>query len=300
MNLTSGSLWRPASPCGAGCLPHGDPAALRRLIAELRSAVRLAAVAGVMLGGVALLPLLLVRHRAPGRPGAGQATARRWLARTWARTLLAALGVRLSARGQPPRRGALLVANHISWLDVIALLAVAPHAVLLAKAEVRTWPVVGLLARVGGTVFLDRDRPRLLPVTVAEVTAALVGGAVVAGFPEGTTWCSLAGWSGQPAGRFRPALFQAALDAGVPVTPVAIGYRSDGRPTSAAAFVGSESLGASVRRIAAVPALTVQVEVTPALHPGPGADRRALARVAETAVAAITHFPVDHGHIGAS
>jgi 1-acyl-sn-glycerol-3-phosphate acyltransferase len=255
------ALWQPRSTCGPACLPASERGAR---VSRVRRSARLVALLGALLLGVALvgvLPLLTGR----GRRGA---------ARTWARAVLGALGVRLVARGRPPAGRALLVANHISWLDIVALMAAAPVR-LVAKHDVRRWPVIGVLAAAGGTIFIDRTRPRTLPGTVAEVAAALRAGGVVAAFPEGTTWC------GASAGRFRPALFQAALDAGATVVPVSIRY---GRGATTAAFLGDDTLWTSVRRVLAAPRLEVTVTATPALHPGAEATRRQLARVAEVAV----------------
>ncbi|MCZ0973951.1 lysophospholipid acyltransferase family protein [Streptomyces albulus] len=79
--------------------------------------------------------------------------------------------------------GTLIVLNHISWLDIVALLAVEP-AVLLAKREVGGWPLVGGLAQRAGTHFIDRTHPRRLPRTVAELSALLAAGRSVAVFPR--------------------------------------------------------------------------------------------------------------------
>ncbi|MCW3844461.1 1-acyl-sn-glycerol-3-phosphate acyltransferase, partial [Micromonospora yasonensis] len=181
-----------------------------------------------------------------------------------------------------PRRRSLLVANHVSWLDILAVLAVSP-ARMLAKREVRDWPVVGLLAAAAGTVFVDRSRPRDLPATVGRVAAALGAGHSVAVFPEGTTWCGVADGC-RPARGFRPAMLQAAVDAGAPVVPLRLSYRYAGDPTTLAAFLGEETLWASVRRVLAARDLTVSVGVAAPLHPAAGADRRALARAAESAI----------------
>jgi 1-acyl-sn-glycerol-3-phosphate acyltransferase len=262
------------SSCGVGCLPRGGPAA------PLLRVARLLALGGVLLGGLAGMLVLL----AAAAPGAGprlRARLRAGVVGRWARGVLAALGVRLTVRGAPPRRAALVVANHISWLDVVALLAVVPAARLVAKAEVRDWPLIGGLARASGALFVDRSRPRALPTLVRRAARALADGAVVAGFPEGTTWC------GPAAGPFRPALFQAALDAGARVVPVALTYRVGGAPSTAAAFLGRDTLWDSVRRVAGARGLVVGVDLTAALHPAAGTDRRALARVAETAVHAV-------------
>jgi 1-acyl-sn-glycerol-3-phosphate acyltransferase len=251
---------------------------------------RLLAVVGLVLAGAALLPVLPLLS-ARGRAAVG---------RRWARGLLRGLGVRLVARGRRPARRALLVCNHISWLDILVMLAITPTAPvrhgrgqpasptrLLAKREVRDWPVIGWLAAAAGTVFIDRSRPKQLPRTVASVAAALRAGAVIAVFPEGTTWC------GSSAGRFRPAMFQAAIDAGAKVVPMRLTFQlADGELTSTAAFLGEETLAASFRRVLRVRGLVITATVAAALHPGVTATRGVLARVAESAVG-MTSAPVD-------
>jgi 1-acyl-sn-glycerol-3-phosphate acyltransferase len=244
------TAWQPVSACGPACRAGGEAAA-----GAARTALRLAGVCGVLLVGLLAVPLL-----------------RGAAARTVARALLAVLGVRVRRRGPAPRPGGLLVANHVSWLDILALVALDEPR-LVAKREVHGWPGIGWLAAATGTIFVDRGRPRSLPGTVAEVGAALRAGRSVAVFPEGTTFC------GAARGRFRPAMFQAAIDAGAPVVPVAITYDS-----TAAAFVGADTLWSSVRRVAGLRSLTVTLILAPALRPAPGADRRVLARAAQASV----------------
>ncbi|HEY0532756.1 MAG TPA: lysophospholipid acyltransferase family protein [Actinoplanes sp.] len=217
--------------------------------------LRLLALAGVLLGGFALVPLM-----------------RGAALRTLARTMLAVIGVRVERRGPAVRPGSLLVANHVSWLDILVLLATAPVR-LVAKGEVGDWPGIGKLAGLSGAIFLDRARPKELPRTVGEVAASLEAGRSVAVFPEGTTFC------GAGQGRFRPAMFQAAIDTGAPVVPTSINYDS-----TAAAFIGDDTLWDSVRRVAALRSLTVTLVTAPALRPAPGADRRGLARASQTSL----------------
>jgi 1-acyl-sn-glycerol-3-phosphate acyltransferase len=243
-------LWQPASGCGDRCRPGDGPSAGR-----WTAGLRVAGVFGVLLVG--LVPAML-----------GGAVLR-----ALARALLGVLGVKLVVRGPAPRPGSLLVANHISWTDILALVAVTPTR-LVAKHDVRAWPALGGLAGRIGTIFIDRSRPRTLPETVGEVAAALRAGRSVAVFPEGTTYC------GAERGDFRPALFQAAIDAGAPVVPTSIGY-----DTVEASFIGEDTLLASIRRIARMRRTTVTVITAPALRPVPGADRRALARAAQRSMA---------------
>jgi 1-acyl-sn-glycerol-3-phosphate acyltransferase len=244
-------MWQPVSGCGNQCREGADRPAARGL-----GALRMVALAVVLLGGLVVVPLL-----------------RGVAVRALARTMLAVLGIRVARRGPSLKPGSLVVANHVSWLDILVLAATAPVR-LVAKGEVGTWPGIGVLAGLSGAIFIDRSRPKALPSTVGEVTAALRAGRSVAAFPEGTTFCGL------EQGRFRPALFQAAIDAGAPVVPVSIGYDS-----TEAAFVGDDTLGESIMRIARVPRLTLTLVAAPALRPDPGADRRALARAAQSSLA---------------
>ncbi|WP_432064707.1 lysophospholipid acyltransferase family protein [Streptomyces sp. C10-9-1] len=267
----AGSPWLPASPCTPqGCAAHSGGAAGRA-----RSAARLAAGTAVAAGGVALAPAAALLGRG----------ARHRLTSLWARSVLRGFGVRATVHAEcAPARdtaeagpGCLVVANHVSWLDIPLIAAVLPGR-MLAKSEVRRWPVLGPLAALGGTLFVDRGSLRALPATVAALTEALRAGHRVIVFPEGSTWC------GRDQGRFRHAAFQAALDAGAAVQPVHLSYG----PTGAAAFVGDDPLGASLRRVAAAGRLTAEVRLLPPIVPGPGTDRRALARQAQRAVARLS------------
>lgn len=208
-----------------------------------------------------------------------------------ARRVLAALGVALDADTDrlsvPGEKGTLIVANHTSWLDIVALLAVEPP-VFLAKREVRDWPWIGRRADELGTVFLDRWALRALPEGVATLARALREGRTVAVFPEATTWCA------PPGGPFRRAVFQAALDADAPVRPVALSYFQGDAPTRIAAFVGDDPLARSIGRVARASDLTVRVRTSPASTPSalsdlwglsmPAPDRRTLAVTAQRAV----------------
>jgi 1-acyl-sn-glycerol-3-phosphate acyltransferase len=111
---------------------------------------------------------------------------------------------------------------------------------------------------------------------VARIADVLRAGGAVAVFPEGSTWC------GRAQGTFRRAVFQSALDAGVPVQPVRLRYRiAGGSPSTAPAFIGDDSLLASVWRVATTRGLTAEVEVCAPIPPGTHTDRRSLARAAQ-------------------
>ncbi|GAA3243713.1 lysophospholipid acyltransferase family protein [Pseudonocardia petroleophila] len=268
------AAWVPAPVCTPSCLPPAEGS-----VGVLRFAARLGALVAVL--GAAVTGVAVLRGRA----------RQAWL-RTCATGALRAAGVRLVVTGADGRRpaggatatrggGVLVVANHLSWIDVLALFATAPVR-LQAKCEVRDWPVIGPLAARTGALFVDRAGLRDLPRTVSGTADALRAGAVVGVFPEGTTWCGAAG------GTFRRAAFQAAIDAGAPVRPVALVLRrADGGPGTAGAFVGDQTLWDSLRRTLRTPGLTCELTVLPDLDPA-GADRRTLAAAAAAAVGSVT------------
>ncbi|MFI1395781.1 lysophospholipid acyltransferase family protein [Streptomyces sp. NPDC020681] len=258
------SVWLPSAPCTpSGCATHhstvaGRATAVVRLVAGI-----VTVLAGLLIGPVVALLATVFGTR-----------FRHFMTRLWARAVVRAFGVRIRIVGRPyAPRGSLVVANHISWLD-IPLIAAALPGRMLAKTEVRHWPLLGPLAARGGTFFVERDRLRTLPGTVREMASALEGGARVIAFPEGSTWC------GREQGRFRHAVFQSALDAGASVQPLRITYL----PTGAAAFVGEDSLPASLWRVVTAGELTAEIRLLPAIPAGSHPDRRSLARAAQRAV----------------
>jgi 1-acyl-sn-glycerol-3-phosphate acyltransferase len=268
--------WMPTSPCGPGC--H---AATMPTVGRIRRFTRLTRAALVLLASLAIAPLLIVLR------GQSRTVMLRWVFTS----MLGAFGAKLEihgdqnfARGQT-QRGVLVVQNHVSWLDIVVANAVRPMR-SVAKREIGEWPLVGALATRAGTVYLDRASMRALPDTVAELSTALRGGAQVNVCPEGTTWCGLA------AGHFRPALFQAAIDGGVPVRPLAVRYRlANGQTTTWPSFVGAETLIDSVRRTAKLRGLTIEVHVLDEIAPGRADNRTDLADLAEAQVAAVLAGP---------
>jgi 1-acyl-sn-glycerol-3-phosphate acyltransferase len=257
------SGWRPVSPCGAGCQPPDAGAGVWAPLVLARLC-GLAAVLVAALAGVAVLP--------------GGARAR-WLCSCSA-AVLRCSGVRLRVEGELGDGGELLAVNHLSWIEVLATGTLRPVR-MVAKREMADWPVIGGIARRSGALFVDRAGLRGLRATVAATADALRAGADVAVFPEGTTWCGVA------AGPFRRAVFQAAIDAGAPVRPVAVVLRlPSGERATAAAFIGEQTLWDSLLRVLRLPGLDCELTLLPALPPR--ADRRELARQAGDAIASVT------------
>ncbi len=230
----------------------------------------LARVAWHLLGGAATILLafpLLDPQRRAARVG------------RWSRRLLEILAVRISIGGAPLQPGCLIVANHISWLDVYVINAVQPAA-FVAKAEVAAWPLIGWMAARAGTIFLRRGSRGHAKIINAEIARVLDGGGNVAVFPEGTTT------DGSQLLHFHAALLQPAIVAGHAVQPVAIAYRDGrGRRSTVAAYVGDGSLWQSLRAIATAAELSVEVWVGAPLS-GDIAHRRELAEAARNAIAA--------------
>ncbi|MGW8889287.1 lysophospholipid acyltransferase family protein [Streptomyces sp. NPDC055749] len=299
------SGWLPVAPC----TPHtcaGHRGAIR---GPLPAAVLLVAGCLLTLLGVMCVPAVLLLG----------AAHRDRLIRLWAHTVVRAFGVRVRVTGEPGEwpaagpvaraAGELVVANHISWLDIPLVAAVLPGR-MLGKREIRGWPVLGPLASLGGTLFIERESLRALPDAVRAVARALRSGSRVVVFPEGTTRCGRG-----PGGRFGPAVFQAAIDAGATVRPVRVSYRAtrkgpvgiDGAPTGvcgdhsagqpghshtghpghtgAVAFVGDDPLAASLWRVVKAAGLTAEIHLLPPIPAAREPGRRALARAAQNAVA---------------
>ncbi|MFC5551647.1 lysophospholipid acyltransferase family protein [Massilia aerilata] len=235
----------------------------------LRVAARLLRVLAHLLLGLGICALLF--------PWLGRERRMRRI-RRWSMQLLRIFGVRAAlADGAGAGRG-LWVANHVSWIDIFVINALFPSR-FVAKSEVRRWPLVGPLCAWAGTIFIQRANPRDLRQTMAVMVAALRDGERVVVFPEGTSAAQ---------GRvlpFRANLFEAAIEAGVPVQPVSIRYLDpEGRFHGAVEYIGTTSLLESMVAILSGGPVHARLAVLPAFEAG-GADRRTLAQSAHRAVA---------------
>jgi 1-acyl-sn-glycerol-3-phosphate acyltransferase len=208
-------------------------------------------------------------------------TGQRRVLKTWSRELLAILNIRIRVEGQQlalNESGCLLVANHISWLDIFVLNAIHPSQ-FIAKSEVRDWPLIGWLSRRCGTIFIERALRQNASAINRRVSLLLKQGACIGLFPEGTTT------DGKQVGHFHSALLQPAIDAGTKICPIALRYQNkDGFPSPAAAFTGNTTLIESIWKILRAPHLNASVVFTPALMAS-SENRRTLARAAQSAVA---------------
>ena len=232
-------------------------------------------MAALILQGVAtvlcVFPLSTGKHRL---------RLKRW----WSRAMLDILGVRLEADLRHAVPGSMLVANHISWLDIFVINAALPTA-FVSKEEVRHWPVIGWLAAVNDTVFLKRGSRGHARLINQEIGDVLADGKYVGVFPEGTTT------DGTHVLHFHAALIQPALVAGRPVVPVAISYwEPAGERSLAPRYDGDISLGDCLQAILSRRHLIARLVTTPALGQD-GADRRSVATAARAAICAAAALP---------
>lgn len=208
-------------------------------------------------------------------------TRQRRAMKTWSRQLLTILNIGIQIEGQQPTRGeggCLIVANHVSWLDIFVLNAIHPSR-FIAKSEVRSWPIIGWLCRRSGTIFIERSLRQDASLINQRVSLLLGQGACIGLFPEGTTT------DGKQVGYFHSALIQPAIDAGIRLCPIALRYQDKvGELEIVAAFVGDMTLVQSIWQILRCPHLNALVVFTPALLAA-SANRRVLARTAQVAIA---------------
>jgi 1-acyl-sn-glycerol-3-phosphate acyltransferase len=207
------------------------------------------------------------------------AEVRHELNRKWSLELLRLCGMKLVVHNDRARldRGALVVGNHISWIDIYVVNAWRPTP-FVSKAEIRRWPVIGWFAQHLDTVFIEREKRSDAKRIVHELAQRLEEGELMCVFPEGTTS------NGASLLPFHANLFQAAVLASCPVQPICIMYEDAQGQSLAPAYIDDLSLGDTLDAILHGAPLTAHLYVCEALAPGP--DRRVLARVAQASIEA--------------
>jgi 1-acyl-sn-glycerol-3-phosphate acyltransferase len=223
-----------------------------------RLVLRLAAVVGLLL---LYLPLHAA-WRVAGRPS------------PWPRRFLGGAGhiagLRTKVSGVPAKAPVLFVANHLSWLDILAIAGVT-GAAFVSKAEVSRWPLVGMLARLNRTIYVERAARGAVRDQADTLRNALVGGDKVALFPEGTTN------DGTALRPFRASLLGSLYPA-IPnliVQPVALDY---GEAAREVAWIEGESTAANAARILKRRGiLPVRLTFLEPIDPAAAGDRKALA-----------------------
>ncbi len=193
--------------------------------------------------------------------------------RAWSAGLMRVFGFRLRRYGQPLPGATLFVANHVSWIDIETLHSQRMMG-FVAKREIASWPVVGWLAARGETIFHARGSTESLGGVLHEMLARLRAGRSVGVFPEGGTR------GGGQVGPFHARIFLAAVEAGVPVQPVALRYGEGGNAQAIVAFQPGESFFANFIRLLGEPARVAEVHFLEPIAPGEADGRRRIADLA--------------------
>jgi 1-acyl-sn-glycerol-3-phosphate acyltransferase len=207
---------------------------------------------------------------------------RRTMIRRWSRKLLRLMRIDARVRGLPAEGlpgNLLIVANHISWLDIFVLNTVEPGR-FIAKSELEKWPLVGLMIAGCGTLFLNRESRRDAHRINGRARDVLAAGDTITIFPEGTTT------DGTMLLPFHGSLLQPVVDAQGHVQSIAIRYcHSDGTFSDAPAYIGETTFMASFWRVLGVRNLVVELTLPPPLAAA-GRHRRELSQEAESAIRA--------------
>ncbi|MBK1721742.1 lysophospholipid acyltransferase family protein [Thiocystis violacea] len=232
---------------------------------RLRSLYRSLRVLEHLITGAVIAAYVSLGERTGARPA--------WLPRTvrwWHARLCHALGIQIRVQGQVAP-GCLLVGNHVSWLD-IPVLGAQSEIGFLSKADVRRWPLIGWMAEIAGTRFIERGAHQADRV-LADLRRDLAQGRTLMIFPEGTTT------DGSSVKRFHPRLFGIVQSAALGIQPIAISYHraDDPGPDTRVAYVGEDRLIANLWRVLRHPDLVVSVRFLPPIWPMEEEQRRRMA-----------------------
>jgi 1-acyl-sn-glycerol-3-phosphate acyltransferase len=199
----------------------------------------------------------------------------------WSKKLVALCGIRVeinpAAHGQPASH-AMIVANHVSWLDIFVINSL--HSCrFVAKADIRDWPLIGWLCDKAGTVFISRGKVRDVRRIYEGLVTSLHAGEHVAFFPEGTT---SAQGTVLP---FHANLFEAAIEARVPIQPYALRYvDARGNHHPAVEFIGETTFVQSMLWILKAKGITACIEILPVIPVEGTPHRRELAAAAHESI----------------
>lgn len=231
------------------------------------------------------LPLVMVGITLPSdRIPFGGESLRDRLVRAWQGGLMRVFGMRMHKVGRPLPGPALFVANHVSWMDISALHSQRMMG-FVAKREIADWPLVGFMARRGATIFHQRGSQESLGGVLDAMVAQLRAGGSVGVFPEGRTR------DGGEVGPFHARIFSAAVEAGVPVQPVALRYGRGGADQREVAFAPRENFAQNFLRLLGDPARVVDVVFLEPLAPGEAEGRGAIARISRERIVAAMQDP---------
>ncbi|MFT4256294.1 MAG: lysophospholipid acyltransferase family protein [Pseudoxanthomonas sp.] len=199
--------------------------------------------------------------------------------RAWSAGLMRIFGFRLRRVGTPLKGAAMFVANHVSWIDIESLHSQRMMG-FVAKAEIRRWPLIGWLAARGETIFHQRGSSESLDGVMQAMSERLREGRAVGVFPEGRTR------DGHALGPFHARIFTAAVEAGVPVQPVALRYGPRGAAQPVVAFRNGENFVQNFLRLLGEPPRSAAICFLAPIAPGEFEGRRQIADTARARIEA--------------
>jgi len=198
---------------------------------------------------------------------AGNAKTKRDALKTlWLQWFSAIVKLQIARDGELPEQGALLVSNHISWLDIIVIGQYLP-AYFVAKSDISNWPVIGFLARQGGTIFIRRGNKQHIKITAEKMLWLLKQNSSIIAFPEGTTT------KGDEVLHFHASLFQPALLTKSVIQPVALQYQ--GTAKEHAPFVGDDDFVSHLLKMLTLDKIEVRLSFLPVINSS-GKDRHSV------------------------
>ncbi|MGY1426030.1 lysophospholipid acyltransferase family protein [Lysobacter sp. A289] len=197
--------------------------------------------------------------------------------RAWSAGLMRVFGFRLRRVGAPSPGPTMFVANHVSWIDIVALHSQRMMG-LVAKREIQGWPMVGWLAGRAETIFHSRGSTESLGGVLHEMLARLRNGRSVGVFPEGGTR------GGGEVGPFHARIFLAAVESGMPVQPVALRYGEGGSAQNRVAFGKRESFVGNFWRLLGEPARVAEIHFLAPIASGEADGRRRIAELARSRI----------------
>ncbi len=193
-------------------------------------------------------------------------TKRNTLKTHWLRRFSAIVNLCITKQGEPPEQGALLVSNHVSWLDIIVIGQYLP-AYFVAKSDILSWPIIGYLSKQGGTIFIRRGDKKHIKATTEKMVWVLKQNSNIIAFPEGTTT------SGDEVLSFHASLFQPALLTRSAIQPVALQYQGEAKQQ--APFIGDDDFIPHLIKMLSLDKIEVHVSFLPVIK-SLGRDRNSV------------------------
>ena len=184
----------------------------------------------------------------------------------WLKRFSAIMNLHIIQEGELPTQTALLVSNHVSWLDIIIIGQYLP-AYFVAKSDILSWPVIGYLAQQGGTIFIRRGNKKQIKATTEKMAWMLKQNRNIVAFPEGTTT------QGDEVLNFHASLFQPALLTRSVIQPVALQYQ--GLAKQQAPFIGEDDFLPHLIKMLSMDKIEVRVCFLPVLKSS-GRDRHSV------------------------